>query len=602
MAIVIKYKFLIAALILNLLLILFVYQSVFLLELQGDTWQYAWGHQIYYGSNVFSELSLAGMRTSLGGASLTFGLIQNHFGLSSIVYYSISVFLKFLTVVCFYLLAKKLTGNFFASLAASLVLSVTYAGIEATHWVFNMYAYIGLIFVLLSVLTSIDLPVKFNVKKWFISYLLACAGVWYATMRTSGVIPLILVFALIKVFTIRSKDSFKNLFFWIGGFIVFILIDKFLLGQMESDYSRYYIIDMGIQSFKSQIALSKYDFFLSPAINLGSVILPDVTWAYFDFQKTFSFFGASKTRSVILPSFLMFSAISWIISKALSKTKKKIFGVDANFLLFFQIGLLWTFIVYFVSKLGAVNFPSTENLVMTLFGGYVLCLSLAFIVIKEVPGNLKNLFLISFFSSFLYLLLPGFQNGGPIFGTYHRYMVSTAPSIPLFFAGLMTLAFLFKSNYLRGLTIAIVILMIFSHGFRTKAFFDRKAQVHNRYLQAKIWDGFTRVVPNKPEYAMKNPPVIWFETADNRLDQETLFESLFFGFLFQASIKYGWDPHSGTGMYYQNYPELKEYIKKNPDKLDVLYGVRIQDQSVVDVTEKLKQKIAEDISKTNQSP
>src|SRR3989338_11373269 len=90
------------ALIINLIIILFAYQSVFRLDLEGDTWQYVWGHQISYGSNVFGEESLKGMRSSLGGASLTFGLIQNHFGTNPLVYYTISVILKFLSVVSFF--------------------------------------------------------------------------------------------------------------------------------------------------------------------------------------------------------------------------------------------------------------------------------------------------------------------------------------------------------------------------------------------------------------------------------------------------------------------------------------------------------------------
>lgn len=584
---------------LNLTLILFIYQSVFRLELQGDTWQYAWGHQITYGSNVFGEESLKGMRSSLGGASLTFGLIQNHFGTNSLVFYTISVILKFLTIVPFFFLVRKLTNNNLASFIASLILSATFTGVEATHWVFNMYAYIGLILITLSLLIGLDLPKDFRFKKWLISYGFACAGIWYATMRTNGFIPLIIVWSIYKVITLRSKSSIKNLAYWTVGIIVFVIIDKFLLGQMETDYSSYYIIGGGIRAFQSLIAANKFDFLLSPASNLGSIILPDVTWSYFNFPLVFSFLGSTMLPAIILPSLLIFAGISWILTKAISKSR---------FIPILILTFIWTALLYFISKLGPLNFPSWESLALTLFGGYMMILCIILFTTKGIPIYLQDLFLLSFLWSFVYLLVPLFMNGGPILGTYQRYLVTTAPAVPMFMAGLVSLSYLHKNNLFRVIIFLIVLLMIFSHATQTKAFFDRKAMVQNRELAAKIWQQFTTIVPNKPQY-MKNDdprvdltgngraPTIWFESADNPIDRETLFETLYFGFLFRASIKYGWYVHSGTGLYYENYNDLIKDIKKNPQLLDDFFALRLENQSLVDITKEAKQKINMDIQK-----
>lgn len=580
-----------------LLTVLYVYQSVFQLELQGDTWQYAWGHQIYYESNVFGAESLKGMRTSLGGASLTFGLIQNNFGLNPIIYYSLSVAFKFISVLCFFLLVKKLTKNLLASLVSSVILAVSFTGVEATHWVFNMYAYIGLSFITLSVYHLIDLPGKFNTKQWIFSFMFACLGVWYATMRTSGIIPLILAWSVYRVIVNRSRDSVKNLIYWTVGFVVFIIIDKFLLGQMESDYSRYYIIGQGINAFQIQTSSGKYDFILSPASNLGAAILPDITWYNFEIPKLFSFLGASQTKSLILPSFAIFATISWILTMLLGQAKRSVSLITPGFLTLFSMGLLWTFINYIILKAGPLNFQSWLYLALTLFGGYFYIFCIFFVLVAKVPQSIKDLFLITLLWSIVQLLIPLFMNGGPILGTHHRYMVSTAPAVALFMAGLITLGFIYKNRLYRIFILLISFLMIFSHGLNTKYFFDHKAQIHNREKLAHIWEGFTRVVPNKPEYAKENPPTIWFEAADNPTDAEILFEDLYFGFLFQASIKYGWNPHAGAGLYHKNYNDLLNDIKKNPQILDELYAVRVENGSVVNITTQLKTKLAADIQK-----
>lgn len=584
-----NFKFILLPLFLNLALILYIYQSAFLLEIQGDTWQYAWGYIVAYGDTLFNQDSWRNLHTSLAGSYLTFALIKDFFGLSAIAYYSIAVILKFLTVAAFFFLVRKLTNNNLASFLGSILLSVSFAGVEATHWVFNMYAYIGLIFITLSILAYIDLPENFTFKKWLVSFTFACIGVWYATMRTNGIIPLIIAWSFYKFITLRSKSSKINLIFWIVGFAVFILIDKFLLGQMETDYSQKHIIGAGLQAFQIQIANSKFDFLLSPASNLGTVILPDMTWLIFNFPKIFSFLGTKPLSSVVLPSFLIFSFISWALASIFPKKRR---------ILIFSLGLFWTIIVFFISKLGPLNFTSWLTLVLTLFGGYFMSLCLYLVFIKGMPPNLKDLFLLSFLWSFVFLLLPEFQNGGPILGTYQRYLVTTAPAVPMFVAGLISVSFLYKNNFFRVLILLVAVLMIFTHATATKAFFDHKAVVHNRQLSAKIWQQFTEIVPNKPEYAKENPPTIWFEAADNRLDQETLFETIYFGFLFQANIKYHWDPQHGASLYNNdNYTDLTANIKKDPKILDNFYAARMENQSLINITEKMKEKIIEVIQK-----
>ncbi len=594
-----EWKNLLIVALLNFLLIIFIYQGAFKLELQGDGWQYAWAHQIIYGSNVFGEESLRGMRSSLGGASLTFGLIQNYFGLNSLVFYTISVILKFLTVISFFFLARKLTKNNFASFIASLILSVSFVGIEATHWVFNMYAYIGLILIILSILIGLDLPENFKFKKWLTSFSFACVGVWYATMRTNGIIPLIIGWSIYKLITLRSMSSKKNLFFWIIGFAIFIVIDKFLLGQMESDYSQKHIIEAGLRAFKTQIASSKFDFLLSPASNLSLVILPDMTWFSFNFPQIFSFLGTKPLSVVFFPSFLLFSFFSWVLASVFPQKKR---------VLILALGFFWTIIVFLVSSLGPLNFSSWLSLVLALFGGYFMCLCLFLITLKKLPSNLKSLFLLSFLWSFLFLLLPEFQSGGSVLATNHRYLVTTAPAVALFMAGLINIGFLYKNNFFRILIFLVAFLMIFTHATQTKTFFDRKAMVHNRELAAKIWQQFTEIVPNKPQY-MKNDdphvdligngraPALWFESADNPIDQETLFESLYFGFGFITSLRYSWYIHSGMGLYYRDYPSLIRDIKENPKKLDDFYAVRMENQNLYDITKQVKEKINEDLQK-----
>lgn len=581
---------------LNLILVLFIYQSVFSLEFQGDGWQYAWGHKVFYNSTLFSELAVRAMRTSLGGAHLTFALIQNNFGLDATIFYSVNVVLKLVSVFAFYFLVKKLTQNYLAALLASLLLSATFTGVEATHWVFNMYAYIGLTFIILSLLVGFDLPEKFTFKRWLMSFILACVGVWYATMRTNGIIPLIIFWSFYKFITLRSRNSRLNLIAWVIGFISFILIDKFLLGQMETDYSQKYIIAVGLQSIQSQLDINKYDFLLSPATNLGSIILPDVTWLSYNFPKTFSLiFGEGIFRSVILPALTIFTFIGGTIVAMINKSKKIKGLITPKFVFIFSLGLYWTGIVFAVSNLGPLNFQHWVYILMALFGGYLMAICLFIVFTKEIPTFLRDFFLITLIWSFVYLLLPGFQNGGPLFGTYHRYMVTTAPVIGLFIAGLISLSSVYKSGFLKGLTLLMAVLIIFSHATQTKAFFDRKALVHNKEVSSRIWQQFKQVVPANPEY-LEKPPTVFFTSADNPLDQMTLFESLYFGFLFRASLDYGWWPDKIVGLYNQNYQELLDAVKKDPELLDEFYAVKIENQFLTDITEETKEKLSSDIN------
>lgn len=603
-----KAYFSVLALLINLIMILFVYQSVFKLELQGDTWQYVWGHQVSYSSNVFGEESLKGMRSSLGGASLTFGLIQNNFGTNPLVYYTLAVILKFLSVVPFFFLVRKLTNSNFAAFIASSILSVSLAGVEATHWVFNMYAYIGLTLITLSILIGIDLPSEYKFKRWLISFVLACAGVWYSTMRTNGIIPLIIIWSVYKLIILKSKNSKLNLISWTLGFTFFILIDKYLLGQMETGYSSYYIIGGGMRAFSELISINKYDFLLSSATNLGSVILPDVTWSFLNFPKLFSFLGSTSFKSVILPSLLLVSVFSWILTKALHKNNDIKSKTPRGFLLIISMALIWSILLFMIARIGTVNFPSWEILALTFFGGFMMILCLILIFIKGLPFYLNDLFLLSLLWSSVYLLVPLFMNGGPTLGTYQRYMVTTAPAVPLFVAGLISLAYLHKKNLFQVTILLIALLIFFAHATATKAFFDRKAQVHSRELANKIWQQFTTIVPNKSSY-MKNDdprkdltgpgraPVIWFETAPNSIDRETMFETLYFGFLFRASIKYDWYVHAGTGLYYENYNELVKEIKSKPQLLEDFYALRMENQSLVDITKEVKLRLDTDILK-----
>lgn len=200
------------------------------------------------------------------------------------------------------------------------------------------------------------------------------------------------------------------------------------------------------------------------------------------------------------------------------------------------------------------------------------------------------------------------MNGGPMLGTYQRYMVTTGPVVPMFIAGLITVAYLHKKTAFQIIVLFLVLTIFFSHASATKAFFDRKAVVHNRELANKIWQQFTTIVPNKVSYMKNNDPrkdltgpdrapTILFEFASNSIDRETLFETLYFGFLFRASIKYDWYVHAGAGLYHENYNDLVKDVKKNPQILDEFYALRMENQSLIDITKETKEKILAEIQK-----
>ncbi len=575
--------FFLLAVVLNGLLILFLYKNVFSLEIQGDTWQYAYNQEFAYGNSLTTADSIRSLKTSLGGSYLIFSLIKLTFGLNSFAFYTISVILKFLTVISAYVFIRKLTQNRVSALIASLFLSASFVGIEATHWVFNMYAYVGLIFIILGLSVSLDLPLKFNVKKWLFSFLLIAIGIWVGPMRTNGIMLVVLAWGLYKVFLLRSADSRKNFFYWLGGFLILYLVYRNYLGLFEPAYSQY-ILDQWWGMFHQYISISKYDFLISPVANAGRIIVPDIWLSSVNFYKAFSpLFGLTNFRAITVPIFLIFVSISWFIA---SFTTSRIKVFKLNLLL----GILWTGLVTFIYKQGLQNFPSWEELLFSLLGGYILCWCASYLFgIGGKYSYLKDIFLFSFFWFFSFMLVPIVLNGGNTFSTLHRYFVVTAIAFPLFLAGLLTLVLSSKNFFYKSIVLILTFMAIILHSGYTKSFFDNKAQTHSRVISQRIWDDFVNIVPNKPEYKRKNPR-IWFE-AKSSLDRETLFESLLFGGAFRIGMKYGWDAANTNGFYFENYETLISDVRKSPDILDEFYAIRVQNRRLIDITDQVKKDI-----------
>lgn len=574
-----KFTFFILVAVLNFILICFVYRSAFSLQLEGDTWQYAWTYRIAFGNSLFTPDTMRALKTSLGGSTLAFALVSNTFGLSGTAYYTVSVILKFLTVLAFYWLAYKLTRNKFASFVSSLLLSATFVGIEATHWVFNMYGYIGLIFIILGLTTALDLPEKFNFKKWFFSFVLIAVGIWFGPMRTTGIILVVLAWCLYKIVNLRTKESVKNFLIWLGAFSILYFAYKRYLGLFEQDYS-IYIWNTWWDAFNQYLKIGKYDFLLSPVTSIGRLILPDA-WVYStDFFKIFSpMFGLTNIRAIGVPMFIVYLIFSLGLSTLVSQ-KRKVFLTSI-----FLLGIIWSILVFIVYKAGPVNFPAYQDLMLTLWGGYFLSWCLSFVIVLKSKDNfLKDTFFIAFMWSFSFILVPLALNRGNVFGTLHRYYVISAATMPLFIAGTLTLVFKGGRNLIKVIILALVFFMIIINGYYTKQFFDTKALAHSYPVSTRVWSEFSQIV-NNPVHMAKSP-TIWFEVKDAK-DGDILLESILFGLSFKAGIYYGWDPHT-MSLYYQNYPSLKADVKKNPKILDEFYAIRVRDGSLVNITNEIK--------------
>ncbi|OGM33528.1 hypothetical protein A3D00_00140 [Candidatus Woesebacteria bacterium RIFCSPHIGHO2_02_FULL_38_9] len=560
----------------NFLLILFLYKSVFSLQVQGDTWQYAFNQEVRYGNSLFTSDSLRALRTSLGGSYLTFSLIKLTFGLNSLVFYTISVILKFISVVAVYLFIKKLTQNRIVGFLCSLLLSASYVGIEATHWVFNMYAYVGLIFIVLGMTIALDLPKKFDLRRWFFSFGLVSIGIWFASMRTNGIILIILLWSLIKVFLLKSDSSRKNFFHWLLGFIVLFLVYKNILGLFERDYSNY-IWSQWWSAFGQYLKINKYDFLLSPIANVGHVITPDSWVSSLNlYQRFYPIFGPTKFKAIIFPSFLIFVAVSWLLSKLFSK-KRKVFSLT----LF--LGVFWTALTTLIYKSGPANFPSSDELIFTILGWYFLSWSLSFFLVMPKKGNA---FFFAFFWAFSFMLVPIVLNQGNIFGTLHRYFVTTSVALPLFFSGILALALSDRRKIVKLIILSFFLSVVFLNGFYTKSFFDYESKLHNRALAARIWKEFTQIVPNDQKY-VNNPPTLWLE-AKNNLDRGILLESLQFGLDQRLGYIYHWEPNNMNNLYNDNYNLLVSNARKNPKILENFYAIRLENGSLKDISNEVK--------------
>lgn len=197
-------------------------------------------------------------------ADIMMGIIYRQFSFNPLPYYVISMVLRIITAVSFFLAVSVATKDKLAGYLSGLLLSVMFAGIETTNWVFNMNTYLSIIlFNLFIYLYTRKDNLNFALKSFILGLTLGLSFI-ITPNRMHGLLFAIPFIALIKI----KKINYYNLKYFFLELLFFYLPIFGLRFLVRSTNDTVYITTI-IET------LAKKDFLYSILANIGNSIIPE---------------------------------------------------------------------------------------------------------------------------------------------------------------------------------------------------------------------------------------------------------------------------------------------------------------------------------------
>lgn len=571
------------------LLSFLVFKKTFNLALYGDDWLQL--YNLWISFDVQKSLSFFDIRSYLGAywpQYLFLGVIRHFFGYQPQAYFAASLLLKIIATISLFFLVKNLSKSMIASYLATLIFTLSAAGLQTTDWVFNMNTYAGIFFLNLSFIVYLKLH---TLKSFFSLYhllfiLFFIIALGVVPVRMHGAIPFLLA---------------TELFLWAFGKKATFKIDKFLLARVTIPLLVMFIL-VKVGSFggegdilpllknslvdtQNTLSQGKYDILFYFFGIIGNTAIPDTI-------NLGTFFNHS------LPRFLFFTVIGLFISYG-TGSRKKVYLFVAT------INLFWVVI----SKMLTIWNPalSMNNLFSISIGFQIVILSLLIFKEKrESHPNLSVSIIIGLLWVILFSLLYWLKTPYFIIETTGRYMTMGALGFAIIFASILSIIFAnfriaHKTNPIYLIILAITFgSWLYTNYLTTQSYLSNLETSRNLTLADNTWGSLLKSVPTLNEEG----PSIFYFTYDNHSSANMI---LVFGFSPHAGLSYKISSWEKTPVPTEDYLQLLDMVKTGepmkkihardyqPVPIERVFAFDLRDGKLTDITDSIRLKLTKDI-------
>lgn len=567
----------------------FALRNSFRLELFGDDWLVFFRYNFHLGAPSSGEFNyLSYFLTVYGPEDMSLGLFQPLFHYNSLPYYILSFILRMFAAISIFPLVYSLTKKKYAAFIASLFFAVTFIGIEATNWVFNMPSYLAIVF--FNAFLYIFIQRKELTKKKG----LLLAIFFYLTfviqpIRMTGLPIIVFLLAIFWLLEVRSFSTLKKIIFRLCIIAIAFLAVKFGGDSLGTSSEMVQRVLTGISVITSQLRTGHSDLLMNPFIVLGSLFIPDNLWT-----QVVPFAPGSIVMGLILPFFICFLGLILLVYKAISKELPVKYFIITNV----ACAIVWSLCVRFFYKQNPFTFGDPFKIGTALIGGYFII----FTVILTYRYFRKPQSLVLFLSLIITIfsfLMPWFFGPTGYFTTSHRYLILTGIGIGMFWAALLSLS---SSLWYRVITICIFTAALVLQIQANNVFLSNLVATRGNGISATIWSQIVMDLPNIK--TGKHPLVFYFE--GNSANSGTINDVITFGFPPHVALIYGIyhdddripipvaDPKELQAIVTTGKPLLAYGRKQIPLPIDQVYAFRLEvRRKIIDITIQTRKQLKE---------
>lgn len=590
------------------LLSAFVFRKSFNLGLYGDDWQHL--YNLWREFFVYKTKSFFDIRSYLNPywpSYLYLGIISHFWGFYAPAYFIASFLMRIFANISLYFLALELTKSKLAAILTTVIFLFSAAGLQTTDWVFNMntYAGLGLLNIAIVFYLKIRKITTVHLKNYVFFLVFFTLAMAIVPTRMSGTVPFLILSDLFLTFIVEGSRSINRLLIIriAVAILMFATLSYFKsFGESSFAIDRLSESSQILQSFIQRGYHAILFYFIGI---IGHLVLPDSI-------------GLNSFTGVILLTNFISIFIGFITSLSFSKRKS-----FTNYLPILVFNLIWTLVLYWLISINPnpipnLNpYPSSYILFSIALGGQFIFWSLwLFFLTKNYYPNLTSSLVISLIWIITLTIIYWTFTPYYIIETTGRYMTMGAVGFSIFLGSLLSLLFFRAGHFQKQektrvlssfyllLPTFIFIFWIVVNFQKGQTYLDILEQTRNRELTDRTWDTLLKTVPKLDQ----NGPSVFYFTTDNPLSLQGV---LVFGFFMRAGMTYRIPDQDLTPLPSTDYQELLAYVKDGsplqkvhgrkaiPVLLSRIFAFDFRNGELIDITDKIRAKLTEDITKTS---
>lgn len=560
------------------------------LALYGDDWEQL--YNLWLSFDASKTLSFFDIRSYLNPywpQYLFLGIIRHFFSYQPTAYFVFSLFFRIFSSISLFFLIKELTKKSLPAFLASLIFTLSVAGLQTTDWVFNMNAYVGVCLLNIAVIVYLKIshPKKFFFQKLILFIFLFTLALGIVPVRMHGaVIFLGLTEVFLTFFSNKEKGVNIDKYFFIKIItptIILLLLIK--LGSFGSVGDNVFL-NSNVSYLQTMIQKGRIDILFYFLGILGNFVLPD------------TFISTIAINHTILIGFYFLIADSFFT--VIVKGGRKLF---VYFLLSNTLGLTLAKLMIYWNPL-----LSPPNILSILIGTHLILGS--FIIFWQFKKNnwlpvsliiIGLIWLVSF--SFLYW----FRNPSLIIETTSRYLTTGAFGFAILFTGFIWLviegAQVQKKTH--KLILSIVLLLLLSwlkiNFEAANVYLTNLENNRNIEVATKAWSVLLKNVPTLD----KEAPSVFYFTTDNSTAIYMIFS---FGFPPHGGLLYQIPDWQNTPIPTEHYEELLKMVNQGkilktlhgrkpiPVPLSKVFAFDFRNGELINITDQVRKQVARDLN------